>query len=147
MRSARLFVSAIEMRQQAMLKIVQYIVEHQQRCFLEGLRYIRPLLLRDVARQVSMSESTISRVVSHKYVQTDWGIVPLRYFFSPAVATDTGKYSRIEVLHIIRELIDSSEKRLTDQAISDILLQRGVRIARRTVSKYRKLMLEGSWST
>ncbi len=141
-QDARILISALELRQRSMKMIVHCIVEHQKRCFLEGLHHLRPLLLRDIAAKVSMSESTVSRVVSQKYAQTEWGILPLKYFFSTSVAGVNQDISRVTVLHMIREIVaaEKGQKRLTDQSISDILLQRGVKVARRTVSKYRGLI-------
>lgn len=142
--SARWFIDAIKQRQHTLLKTMQAIVEFQYEFFLEGDETkLKPMILKDIAGKIGMDISTVSRVVSSKTVQTDFGIYPLKYFFSEGISTDSGEeVSSREVKQIIRELIDNEDKRkpMSDDKIEKILNERGYNIARRTVAKYREQM-------
>ena len=113
----------------------------QRQFFLKGPKHIAPLTLREVAADVGVHETTVSRITNSKYVETEWGIFPLKYFFASHIAgTDSKRYSKTSVKETIRELLGDAEgdtHKLSDQRISDILRSRGIRIARRTVAKYR----------
>ncbi|HDQ13289.1 MAG TPA: RNA polymerase sigma-54 factor [Sediminispirochaeta sp.] len=141
-RDAQWFISSIEQRNQTLLKIARCIFEFQRKFFLYGPKQLAPLTLKDVAAEVKVHETTVSRIVNSKYIQTEWGIFPLKYFFSNQVSsTGNNRYSKEAVKEIIREIIaENSEngKKLSDQKISDSLKKRGISIARRTVTKYRK---------
>jgi len=119
--------------------------------FLHGPKYLRPLTLSDIAEEISVHETTVSRISNAKYIQTDWGIFPIKYFFTNAVQGkgDDGKeVSKTGVKEIIREIITeyTGSKRLSDQKISDLLAERNISVARRTVAKYRKeLNIESSF--
>lgn len=141
-RDARWFINSIAQRNSTLLKITKTILEFQRKFFLYGPKQLAPLTLKDVAAEVSVHETTVSRIVNSKYIQTEWGIFPLKYFFSNQVpGTGNNRFSKEAVKEIIKEILAehaSAEKRLSDQKISDQLKKRGVSIARRTVTKYRK---------
>jgi len=127
------------------------LLRHQMDFFLHGPKYLRPLTLSDIAEEISVHETTVSRISNAKYIQTDWGIFPIKYFFTNAVqgTGDDGKeVSKTGVKAIIREIITdyTGSKRLSDQKISDLLAERNISVARRTVAKYRKeLNIESSF--
>ncbi|MXY08080.1 MAG: RNA polymerase factor sigma-54 [Rhodothermaceae bacterium] len=140
LESAKWFIDAVQQRRQTMLSVMREIVAFQEAFFTLGEGYLRPLILKDIAQRLDMDISTISRVVSGKYVQCDFGVYELKYFFSEGVATASGvDVSNKEVRAIISGIIEREDKTdpLTDQAITAILKEKGYRIARRTVSKYR----------
>ena len=141
-REARWFINSINQRNQTLMKIAYTIFEFQRKFFLHGPKQLAPLTLKDVAEEVSVHETTVSRIVNSKYIQTEWGIYPLKYFFSNQVpGTGSSRYSKEAVKEIIKEILEEhagEEKRLSDQKISDLLKKRGISIARRTVAKYRK---------
>ena len=151
-RDARWFIHSIEQRNQTLLKVARAILDFQRDFFLKGKKYLVPLTLKDIASEVNVSEATVSRVTNGKYLQTEWGIFELKHFFSNSVAgTGAGgsRYSKEGVKEIVREILESegrSGKHLSDQKISDLLAQRGIKIARRTVAKYRKeLKIDSSY--
>lgn len=141
--SARWFIDAIRQRQFTLLKTMMSIAE-QQRSFFEGEgdeRDLAPMILKDVAENIGMDISTVSRVANSKYVQTDYGIYPLKFFFSEGIATDSGEeVSNREVKRILQETISAEDKSkpLSDQRLAEILQEQGYNIARRTVAKYRE---------
>jgi RNA polymerase sigma-54 factor len=118
------------------------IMNYQQPYFLTGDETkLRPMILKDIADIVQLDISTISRVANSKYVQTNFGIFPLKYFFSESLSTDSGEeVSTREVKKILSEAIEAEEKRnpLTDEKLMDLLKEKGYNIARRTVAKYRE---------
>ncbi|MCK5155001.1 MAG: RNA polymerase factor sigma-54 [Spirochaetales bacterium] len=141
-RDARWLMNSIEMRNSTLRRVGAALLKSQMDFFLKGPKYIRPLTLKDIAEEISVHETTVSRISNAKYIQTDWGIFPIKYFFSNAVTGtgDDGKnVSKTGVKEIVRELIEnySGKKRLSDQKISNMLADRGIKIARRTVAKYR----------
>ncbi len=141
MNSATWLIQAIEQRRQTMLKVMHFIVDRQREFFEKGVEQIKPLTLREVAEVVDMHESTVSRVTSQKYVQTPRGVYPLKFFFSSSLGTTTGEdaSSRAVKAQIAKLVADEDSGRpLTDAAVVEQLRQRGVRIARRTVAKYRE---------
>jgi RNA polymerase sigma-54 factor len=131
------------MRSETMKKIGLELLKFQHEFFLRGQRYLRPLTYRQIAEDLSLHETTISRAVQGKYIDTDWGIIPIKELFSSALqATTPGDedVSKRAVMDMIREIVEShaGEKALSDQKISDMLGNKGIKIARRTVAKYRK---------
>ncbi|NQT59402.1 MAG: RNA polymerase factor sigma-54 [Bacteroidetes bacterium] len=141
-RDANWLINSIEMRNSTLRRVGAALLKSQMDFFLNGPKYIRPLTLKDVAEVISVHETTVSRISNAKYIQTDWGIFPIKYFFSNAVTGtgDDGKnVSKTGVKEILRELIEdyTGKKRLSDQKIADMLAERGIKIARRTVAKYR----------
>jgi len=140
LNNANWMLQAIEQRRQTMLKVMNFIVDRQRDFFEEGIEQLKPLTLREVAEVIDMHESTVSRVTNQKYVQTPRGVLPLKFFFSSGLSTDSGEdVSARGIKARIQKLVnDEDPKRpLTDQAIVDILKREGINIARRTVAKYR----------
>ncbi len=140
LNSANWMIQAIEQRRQTMLKVMNFIVDRQREFFERGVQYLKPLTLREVADHIEMHESTVSRVTNKKFVQTPRGVYSLKYFFSSGLATTSGEdISARGVKDKIKQLVgdEDSKKPLTDQAIVNKLEADGVKIARRTVAKYR----------
>ena len=140
LNSANWIIQAIEQRRQTMLKVMAFIVDRQRSFFENGVQHLRPLTLREVADHIEMHESTVSRVTNEKFVQTPRGVFPLKYFFSSGLATTSGEdISARSVRDKIQKLVDDEDvhKPLTDQKIVELLKTDGVKIARRTVAKYR----------
>ncbi len=139
---ANSFIQSLNMRNSTLLKTINSIVKNQKEFFLFGPGNIKPLTRKQIALETELSESTISRITNDKYIQTDWGIFNLKYFFSNAiVSSQTGRdHSKESVKEIVKNIIieNKNEKKLSDQQISNILKERGINLARRTVSKYRK---------
>ena len=140
--AAKWFIDAIKQRQQTLLRTMRAIVDFQFEYFLEGDETkLRPMILKNIAEMINMDISTVSRVASSKTVQTDFGVFPLKYFFSEGIATDSGEeVSSREVKQIIKDLIEVEDKSkpLSDDKLEDLLNQKGYNIARRTVAKYRE---------
>lgn len=140
LNSAQWMIQAIEQRRQTMLKVMNFIVDRQREFFEKGVEYLKPLTLREVAEHIDMHESTVSRVTNGKYAQTPRGVLPLKFFFSSGLSTDYGEdVSARGIRARIEKLVHEEDamRPLTDQSIVDILKDEGVRIARRTVAKYR----------
>ncbi|HUF12200.1 MAG TPA: RNA polymerase factor sigma-54 [Longimicrobiales bacterium] len=140
LNSANWMIQAIEQRRQTMLKVMNFIVDRQREFFEKGVQYLKPLTLREVAEVIDMHESTVSRVTNEKFVQSPRGVLPLKYFFSSGLSTDSGEdVSARGIKDKINKLVDEEDpkKPLTDQAIVNILKEDGIQIARRTVAKYR----------
>jgi RNA polymerase sigma-54 factor len=140
--AAKWFIDAIKQRQQTLLRTMNAIVQYQYDFFLTGDESkLRPMILKDIANTIDMDISTVSRVANSKAVQTEFGIYPLKYFFSEGIATDSGEdVSSREVKYILKELIDNEDKKspLSDDKLEKILNDKGYNIARRTVAKYRE---------
>lgn len=140
--AAKWFIDAIKQRQQTLLKTMNAIIEYQYEFFLEGdENKFKPMILKDIADKIDMDISTISRVANSKSIQTDFGIYPLKYFFSEGISTDTGEdVSSREVKNVLRELVEKEDKKkpLSDDKLEKRLRDRGYKIARRTVAKYRE---------
>jgi RNA polymerase sigma-54 factor len=136
---ARWFINSIRRRNQTLLKVCKAIIEFQRDFFRKGSKYLVPLSLKDIAAEIGVSEATVSRVTNGKYIQTEWGIFELKYFFTNQVPGG-GRFSKEGVKQMIREIIEEegTKKRLTDQKIGEVLEGKGVKIARRTIAKYRK---------
>ncbi len=140
LNSANWMIQAIEQRRQTMLKVMTFIVERQREFFERGVQYLKPLTLREVADHIQMHESTVSRVTNKKFVQTPRGVYSLKYFFSTGLSTMSGDdISARGVRDKIKTLVgdENPKKPLTDQALVNLLEEDGVKIARRTVAKYR----------
>jgi len=139
-RKARWFIQSIHQRNQTLLKVVRSIVEFQRAFFARGPKYLAPLTLKDIAGEVGVHETTISRIAGKKYVQTDWGIYELRYFFTNSISGSGSRGSRFSkggVKQVIKEIIENETDAMSDQDITDILARKGIKLARRTVAKYR----------
>jgi RNA polymerase sigma-54 factor len=140
--SAKWFIDAIKQRQHTLLRTMQAIVEFQYDYFLEGNETrLRPMILKDIATRINMDISTVSRVASSKFIQTEFGVFPLKYFFSEGISTESGEeVSSREVKQIIKQLIDEEDKTkpLSDDKLEELLKEKGYNIARRTVAKYRE---------
>src|SRR5262249_21739957 len=131
--AAKWFIDAIKQRQQTLLKTMRAIVDFQYDYFLEGDETkLKPMILKDIAQMINMDISTVSRVASSKTVQTDFGVYPLKYFFSEGIATDSGEeVSSREVKQIIKELIEKEDKAkpYSDDKLEELLNQKGYNIA------------------
>ncbi|MBI1799459.1 MAG: RNA polymerase factor sigma-54 [Candidatus Eisenbacteria bacterium] len=141
LNSARWLIQTIEQRRRTMIKVMNCIIREQREFFDKGIAFLRPLTLQQVARQIDMHESTVSRVCSSKYVQTPRGVFELKFFFSSGLQTEDGEdVSARSARDTIRTLIDEESKQdpLSDQHIAEQLHARGLKIARRTVAKYRE---------
>lgn len=140
--SAKWFIDAIKQRQHTLLNTMRTIVNFQYDFFRTGDESkLRPMILKDIANEISMDISTVSRVANSKSVQTEFGIFPLKYFFSEGIATESGDdVSSREVKHHLKELIYNEEKKkpLSDDKLEKLLKSKGYNIARRTVAKYRE---------
>ncbi len=140
--AAKWFIDAIQQRQQTLLKTMNAILRHQYDYFLEGDEAkLKPLVLKDIAQAIDMDISTVSRIASNKAVQTDFGVFPLKFFFSEGISTDSGEdASSREVKSVIKDLIEDEDKGkpLPDEKLEEILNEKGYNIARRTVAKYRE---------
>ncbi len=142
-KDARWFIHSIQQRNQTLLKVARAVVEFQREFFIRGPKYLVPLTLRDIAAEVGVHEATVSRITTGKYMQTEWGIFELKYFFSNAVSTTAPggrQFSKEAVKENIKEILEqeSGDTHLSDQKIAALLEQRGIKIARRTVAKYRR---------
>ncbi len=140
--SARWFIDSIRQRQHTLLVTMNAILHHQYEYFLEGDETkMKPMILKDIAEKVGLDISTISRVANSKYVQTDFGVIPLKFFFSEGITNDEGEeVSSREVKKILKDAIEAEDKRkpLPDERLMEILKEKGYNIARRTVAKYRE---------
>ncbi|MBA7534754.1 RNA polymerase sigma-54 factor [subsurface metagenome] len=139
---ARWFIRSIGRRNETLLKVCRVIVEFQRSFFRRGPKYIVPLTLKDIANEIGVHEATVSRITTSKYMQTEWGIFELKYFFSNSISgpgSSGSRFSKQGVKEIIREIIEEEgDAQLTDKKIAAVLAEKGIKIARRTVSKYRK---------
>ncbi|MBT7464148.1 MAG: RNA polymerase factor sigma-54, partial [Bacteroidetes bacterium] len=142
MDSAKWFIDAIRQRQHTLILAMNAILEFQKPYFESGDEMnLKPMILKDIAELTQLDISTISRVANSKYIQTNFGIFPLKYFFSEGLQTDSGEeVSTREIKKILEECISNEEKRkpLTDDKLAAILKEKGYLIARRTVAKYRE---------
>lgn len=142
--SAKWFIQAIKQRRDTLMITMKSILAYQKEYFQDGdVSKLRPMILKDIADLTGLDVSTISRVVSSKYIQTPFGLIPLKQLFSEAMQTDSGEeVSAYEVKSILQESIDAEDKQrpLTDEELMNILNEKGYRIARRTVAKYREML-------
>jgi RNA polymerase sigma-54 factor len=134
-------LKSIHQRQKTLYKVTHSIVQFQRAFLDKGLPHLRPLSLRDVAEDIRMHESTVSRVTTSKFVETPQGVLPLKFFFHSGIAKTQGdEVSSVSVKKMIEDLVAKEDvaKPLSDQDITRALRQEGLTIARRTVAKYRE---------
>lgn len=140
--SAKWFIEAIKQRQNTLQNTMNAIIDFQREYFLDGDETkLKPMVLKNIAEKTGLDISTISRVVNCKYIQTPFGIFPLKYFFSEGMVTDKGEeVSTREIKKILSDCIDQENKNkpLTDEELVGVLQQKGYIVARRTVAKYRE---------
>jgi RNA polymerase sigma-54 factor len=141
MRSAVWLIKSLDQRQRTIYKVANSIVQ-QQRAFLDhGIEHLRPMVLRDVAEDIGMHESTVSRVVSNKYMHTPRGLFPLKFFFHSGIDREYGdNISSLTVKRKLQQMVQGEDPRrpLSDSELMKILNREGIQIARRTVAKYRE---------
>lgn len=143
MKNAEWFIKSIQQRQRTIYRVMESLLKFQHDFFEYGPAYLKPLILRDVAEDIEMHESTISRVTSNKYAHTPQGIYELKYFFSTAIPRDGGEALAAESIKTrIKKMIQEEDKHkpLSDNAISKKLEEKNIQLARRTVAKYREQM-------
>ena len=144
LQNANWLTRSLEQRAQTILKVTAEIVRQQDGFFVYGIRHLRPMSLKRIADEIKMHESTVSRVTSNKYLQTDRGMFELKFFFTAAISGVDGEaaFSAESVRHEIRQMIDAEtlETVLSDDSIVSVLQGKGIEIARRTVAKYRESM-------
>ncbi|MBC7172777.1 MAG: RNA polymerase factor sigma-54, partial [Polyangiaceae bacterium] len=143
LRSAQWLIRSIDQRRKTIVKVTECIVEKQREFFDLGIEYLKPMILRDVAEAVGMHESTISRVTSNKYVHTPRGLFELKFFFNSAIKRDHQEDIASEsVKQAIKKIVGGEDPKAphSDQRIVEILAQQDIRIARRTVAKYREML-------
>ncbi len=142
--SAKWFIEALRQRQNTLESTMKAIIEFQHDYFIDGDEsYLKPMVLKDIAERTGFDISTISRVVNSKWIETHFGIFPLKYFFSEGLENTEGEeVSTREIKNVLRECIDAEDKHnpLTDDELVDELTRRGYKVARRTVAKYRAIM-------
>jgi RNA polymerase sigma-54 factor len=139
-KQAKFFIRSIHQRNQTLLKVARAVVEYQRAFFAEGPKKLAPLTLKDVADEVGVHETTVSRIANRKYIQTDWGIFELRYFFTNSISgagSRGSSFSKGGVKQVIKEIIEGEESALSDRDIMEVLARKGIKLARRTVAKYR----------
>ncbi len=143
LQEARWFIKSLQSRNKTLLRVARSIVDHQKDFLDHGETAMKPLVLRDIAEEVEMHESTISRVTTQKYIHTPNGIYEFKYFFSSHVQTHAGgECSATAIKAFLKELIEAEDptKPLSDLTISDELKTRGINVARRTIAKYREAL-------
>lgn len=143
LQEARWFIKSLQSRNETLLKVARSIVEHQKDFLEYGERAMKPLVLRDVAEEIGMHESTISRVTTQKYMHTPAGVYEFKYFFSSHVSTEAGgECSATAIKAYIKEIVEGEDpaKPCSDSLISDLLKEKGINVARRTVAKYREAL-------
>lgn len=143
LRSAMWLIQSIHQRQQTIYKVANSIVKFQMDFFDKGASFLKPLVLKDVAADIGMHESTVSRVTSNKYAHTPHGVFELKYFFSPKInTTDRADISSKSVMEKLKDIyaMEDATKPFSDQKILEILRGSGIEIARRTIAKYREAM-------
>ncbi|WPR75606.1 RNA polymerase factor sigma-54 [Algoriphagus sp. NG3] len=140
--AAKWFIDAIKQRQNTLLRTMEAILQYQKEFFIDGDETnLRPMILKDIAERIDMDISTVSRVANSKAIQTEFGVYPLKYFFSEGIATDSGEdVSNREVKYILQGMVDAEDKKkpLSDDKLVKMLNSKGYNIARRTVAKYRE---------
>jgi len=140
-KQAEWFLNSLRQRNQTLLKVSHAIVEFQRPFFLDGPKHLAPLTLSDIARELRLHETTISRTANGKYMQTEWGIFELRHFFTNSISgagSGGSRFSKAGVKEIIREMMTGRERPRSDREITSLLARRGISLARRTVAKYRQ---------
>lgn len=140
-RNAHQFMNLINYRKKSLFKLVLILVKMQESFFHKGPKFLKPLTMKQVADEIGLSESTVSRLASSKYIQTEWGIHEIKYFFSTSISSVDGNdnTSSESVKELIKEIfLNEKDNKISDQKIAEILQNKGIKIARRTVAKYRK---------
>ena len=143
MRSALFLIKSVDQRQRTLYKVADSIVKRQEGFFESGVSALKPMVLRDVADDISMHESTVSRIVQNKHAHTPQGVLPLKFFFHSGLRGDSGEsVSSVAIKEKIRQMIDAETpgKPMSDAQIGKVLSYQGTTIARRTVAKYREEM-------
>lgn len=139
--SARWFIDAVRQRQETLLRTMRSIIDYQRSYFMDGdEKNLKPMILKDIAERTGYDISTISRVSNSKYIQTEFGVFPLKYFFTEGMQTESGEeVSSLEIKTILQDYVDAEDKMnpLTDDQLSAFLTEKGYVIARRTIAKYR----------
>lgn len=141
--SAKWFIASLQQRRHTLMKIMRAILEKQYEFFENGPRFLKPMIYKDIADEISMDISTISRVVNGKFVQSPQGIHELKYFFSEGLSTDSGdEISNKHIKELIKEICDNEPKDnpYSDDKIALILQEKGIHVARRTIAKYREAL-------
>jgi RNA polymerase sigma-54 factor len=141
LRSATWFIRSIEQRKRTIYKVGKSIVKFQKAFLEHGISHLKPLVLRDVADDIAMHESTVSRVTTNKYIHTPQGVFELKFFFHSGLESSSGHdVSSIAVKEHIKQLITDEDpaRPLSDKALEKILQKDGITIARRTIAKYRE---------
>jgi RNA polymerase sigma-54 factor len=149
LQEARWFIKSLHSRNDTLLRVARSIIEKQTAFLEHGSVAMRPMVLRDIAEELELHESTISRVTTQKYMHTPNGIFEFKHFFSSHVSTDGGgECSSTAIRAIIKELISNEDpaKPLSDSKIADFLNEKGIHVARRTIAKYREAMFIASSS-
>ncbi len=139
--SAKWFIKAIRQRQMTMQRTMEAIIEKQEDFFLKGPEHIKPMIMKDIADEIGMDISTVSRVCKGKYVETDHGVFELKYFFNEGMEVDSGEsLSTLRIKDRLKELIatENPRKPFSDEKLAQLLKKEGIPIARRTVAKYRE---------
>ncbi|MBQ0079449.1 MAG: RNA polymerase factor sigma-54 [Eubacterium sp.] len=140
-KAARWLIDSIEQRRNTIYNVSKAIVDYQEEFFSQGEKHLKPLILRQIAEQVNVHESTVSRTINGKYIQTPRGVFELKYFFTSGVSGRDGEdVSSKAIKEMIKELVDNEDpkKPISDQKIAEHLVGKGIDIARRTVAKYRE---------
>jgi RNA polymerase sigma-54 factor len=141
LKKALWFLRSLDQRDQTVYRVAKYIVDRQRDFFEKGIDYIKPLTLMEIAREIGVHESTVGRVVANKFMTTPWGVFPLKYFFHKSLTGDFGEeISSLKIKEKIRQLVEHEDRSrpLSDIEIGDVLAKNNLKIARRTVAKYRK---------
>ncbi len=138
-KTANDLIFQIQVRNHTLYRVAQVLLREQREFFLLGPKYIKPLTQKAVAQEIEVHETTVSRISTAKWIDTDWGVIPIKKLFSSAVGDEGAERSKQAVKEIIRQILEehTGEKALSDQKISDILKEKGISVARRTVAKYR----------
>ncbi len=141
LKKALWFLRSLDQRDQTVYKVAKYIVDRQREFFEKGIDCIKALTLMEIAREIGVHESTVGRVVANKFMTTPWGVFPLKYFFHKSLVGDFGEeISSLKIKEKIKKLVEGEDRSqpLSDIEIGDILAKNNLKIARRTVAKYRK---------
>jgi RNA polymerase sigma-54 factor len=141
LRSALWLLKSVDQRQRTIYKVAESIVKHQRGFLDRGIEHLRPLVLRDVATDIGMHESTVSRVVANKYMHTPRGVYEMRFFFHSGITSSMGEaVSSVTIKDRIRKMIEGEQAQhpLSDSQIAEALEREGLPLARRTVAKYRE---------
>lgn len=149
MRSAVWLIKSIQQRQRTIYRVAKSLVKFQREFLDRGIEYLKPLVLRDIAEDIGMHESTISRVTTNKYMQTPQGLFELKYFFNSGISVTGGDFIASEsVKNKIKDIVEGEDPRkpYSDQRLAELLAKENIEIARRTVTKYREMLRIGSSS-